>query len=283
MANKHVATGIVGLLRSSSGVASNRGLKNNMKRFLIALTTWLAFLGVAGAPNTVQASPLFDQGYGPDTSGIPPGYSGNQANSFIAPYTLENGQEFAQTFTVGVSGLLSSVNVRIFGDPPTIINNFLDVENVTLAIRSTLTGPDLASVAIPGANIPTSYFNLGGVSVDLTTAGVQVHAGESLAIVMSSTSTNGNVYWVTRGVSDPVLLPTTYAGGSFYYHYAGSPWGNFADGYRVAGQDAGFNTFVDPSLAATPLPAALPLFATGLGALGLLGRRRKRKAAALAV
>jgi hypothetical protein len=34
--------------------------------------------------------------------------------------------------------------------------------------------------------------------------------------------------------------------------------------------------------APTPLPAALPLFATGLGALGLLGWRRKRKAAASA-
>ena len=32
----------------------------------------------------------------------------------------------------------------------------------------------------------------------------------------------------------------------------------------------------------TPLPAALPLFASGLGALGLLGWKRKRKAAALA-
>ncbi len=32
--------------------------------------------------------------------------------------------------------------------------------------------------------------------------------------------------------------------------------------------------------APTPLPAALPLFASGLGALGLLARRRKRKAAA---
>jgi hypothetical protein len=32
---------------------------------------------------------------------------------------------------------------------------------------------------------------------------------------------------------------------------------------------------------ATPLPAALPLFATGLGGLGLLGWRRKRKAQAV--
>jgi hypothetical protein len=32
----------------------------------------------------------------------------------------------------------------------------------------------------------------------------------------------------------------------------------------------------------TPLPAALPLFATGLGAIGLLGWRRKRKAQAVA-
>jgi hypothetical protein len=36
----------------------------------------------------------------------------------------------------------------------------------------------------------------------------------------------------------------------------------------------------DISAQATPLPAALPLFATGLGALGLLGWRRKRKQAA---
>ena len=37
------------------------------------------------------------------------------------------------------------------------------------------------------------------------------------------------------------------------------------------------NAVGTPSPAATPLPATLPLFATGLGALGLLGWRRKRK------
>ena len=33
----------------------------------------------------------------------------------------------------------------------------------------------------------------------------------------------------------------------------------------------------------TPLPAALPLFASGLGAFGLLGSRRRKKSAAAAV
>jgi hypothetical protein len=36
------------------------------------------------------------------------------------------------------------------------------------------------------------------------------------------------------------------------------------------------------SLTATPLPAAFPLFAGGLGVMGLLGRRKKQKAAAVA-
>jgi hypothetical protein len=45
-----------------------------------------------------------------------------------------------------------------------------------------------------------------------------------------------------------------------------------------------FISFADPigTVEATPLPAALPLFATGLGALGLLGWRRKKKTVALA-
>jgi hypothetical protein len=38
----------------------------------------------------------------------------------------------------------------------------------------------------------------------------------------------------------------------------------------------------DLTVATTPIPAALPLFATGLGGLGLLGWRRKRKAQGVA-
>jgi hypothetical protein len=52
--------------------------------------------------------------------------------------------------------------------------------------------------------------------------------------------------------------------------YAYGIGGNFVEAYQLS-------TFPAPSPSATPLPAALPLFAAGLGAMGLLGWRRKRK------
>ena len=47
------------------------------------------------------------------------------------------------------------------------------------------------------------------------------------------------------------------------------------------GSSGGGGSFVWEEVA-TPVPAALPLFATGLGGLSLLGWRRKRRGAALA-
>jgi hypothetical protein len=48
---------------------------------------------------------------------------------------------------------------------------------------------------------------------------------------------------------------------------------SYSDGLLIAPSNA---------IIVTPLPAALPLFATGLGVMGLLGWRRKRKAEAMA-
>jgi hypothetical protein len=51
----------------------------------------------------------------------------------------------------------------------------------------------------------------------------------------------------------------------------------------VEGTNRNGNWALDASASAvTPIPAALPLFATGLGVMGLLGWRRKRKATAAA-
>jgi hypothetical protein len=66
----------------------------------------------------------------------------------------------------------------------------------------------------------------------------------------------------------------TIAGDTYNRHFLFSNCG------VVAGCNAPSGLVVTEtgSVAAVPLPAAFPLFATGLGALGLLGWRRKRKA-----
>jgi hypothetical protein len=75
----------------------------------------------------------------------------------------------------------------------------------------------------------------------------------------------------------------TADGGDTFSFAIGGPVFNLPDGVTFNDPEAFiFNNIYSPpgSVTATPLPGALPLFATGLGALGLLGWRRKRKLAA---
>ena len=72
---------------------------------------------------------------------------------------------------------------------------------------------------------------------------------------------------------------TTIENGTGYWNI----WGNGPNNYTVEELTSdGFSVSEDGTLTsaevgATPLPATLPLFAGGLGALGALGLRRKRK------
>ena len=54
---------------------------------------------------------------------------------------------------------------------------------------------------------------------------------------------------------------------------------NFGNDFNFGANSAQFDPVERTSVSAAPLPGALPLFASGLGALGLLGWWRKRKAA----
>jgi PEP-CTERM motif len=77
-----------------------------------------------------------------------------------------------------------------------------------------------------------------------------------------------------------VEVPDTFTG-EFFGFVSSDP---FKSVLETNGTQGGAETYTLDNLVfsagATPLPGALPLFASGLGALGLLGWRRKRKAAA---
>lgn len=103
-----------------------------------------------------------------------------------------------------------------------------------------------------GGGEGASYFG----SMNIETSGVGANT-----VTIDLTAESGNS-WAN---SAAVLAPTT----------GGTPGGFealVADGENGK-QDGGF---------ATPLPAALPLFISGLGVMGLFGSRRKRNAAAIA-
>jgi len=92
------------------------------------------------------------------------------------------------------------------------------------------------------------------------------------------------------------LLFTSNAGFEYNFYGGGGCCGSAANTTYLSTTDGGVSSGFYPGIPGTltvtdasspedplspvPLPATLPLFASGLGALGLLGWRRKKKAAA---
>jgi len=139
------------------------------------------------------------------------------------------------------------------------------------------------STGIFGLDNLTSHV---GDSVNLGFA----HAGDSLTFVMhnikpgigdlfSDPALNGP--YDGRTVGSQHIYSTRYTATSPIF--GSIPVGVFVGFEDLPFKDSNFNyddltfVFTNVVVAETPVPAALPLFASGLGALGLLGWRRKRR------
>jgi len=133
-------------------------------------------------------------------------------------------------------------------------------------------------------------FNLGNVT-----------AGDVLTfylnVVTGGANNLQNYTLYSNPALNPYVPPVTPPGGVNYKGdnqvYAAAFSGDLAlslpAGVFLAFEDGtGYNYLAEEvvltnvSFTATPLPAALPLFATGIGGLGLFGSRRKRKAQSVA-
>jgi hypothetical protein len=132
-------------------------------------------------------------------------------------------------------------------------------------------------ISAGGGSSGSATYNLGGA----TTYSLLWGSPDAYNTVTFWTGANG-----TGSVIDTLAGPASFTGANVGCYVADTCQGQYASlvtfTASVAGS-IGSVVLADTGEAAfefgtvTPLPAALPLFATGLGALGLLGWRRKRK------
>ena len=131
---------------------------------------------------------------------------------------------------------------------------------------------------------PTGYFSAVGngagyTEVPITGFSSAITSNTYDEMIFLSFWNNGG-----PGFETPDMAYKFY-GGQFYGPMGGEADPSFSadgdnGGWLVGTAATGGYVLTITAATATPLPAALPLFATGVGGLGLLGWRRKRKNAA---
>ena len=194
-----------------------------------AIAAFLVFAGRAAA-TTGQ----LDQSYAP-SSASPGGF-------------IEPSQTPAQVFTAGITGQLTDVGIETW-----LYGSGTPGQPIVLEITTTLnTGAPDPSDVLGTATITGNELTSTPTMITAPVTGnVQVTAGQTYAIIMSSTWSNGGVYYETT---------TDYSNG----YTDGSGWWKFGSGsFSLGSWDWGFETFVQsapaPSPPAPPAPAPAPV------------------------
>lgn len=190
----------------------------------------------------------------------------NVVSSFIFDAAVVDQVSRGQTFTVGLAGELSQVNLEIYKSTNTVVDPTFEILGTTGGV------PDdtkvLYQATIPLSDIPTFDTPPTGAvpmtSVDVSSAGIVVTPGEVLALTLSRNGPGGPPWLLWRqGIGG-------YAGGNSYDSIPpGSPW--TVDG----SYEGGFQTFVSPQ--SVPEPSSVVMLLIGVGCVvGPLRQRVKK-------
>lgn len=245
------------------------------------------------------------------------GYSGASSGSVTCSAGTSSGaaSSAATPGHVGASagavstGLGSTMDAQAFYSDIVVFHNTLNplATTTTVALNVGLTGSLSAGGPVAAASVDIRT-NLNTVEIGRLLASVdttgQPQCSSSFAVGGCSFASLSAGALVSRtievGLDTPVLLTMRIAVGVIASNAGSSANSSFGssldfpigsalfvlpEGVTANAPDSFVtnNIFGPPgTVVATPAPAALPLFVTGLGALGLLGWRKKRKAAALA-
>lgn len=176
--------------------------------------------------------------------------------SFVQSWGLPDTSAYGQTITLGGAETLNSFSFRI-NDLGTAIN-----------FDAYVFGWDGDSTS------GSALFSSNGVTVGasgMNTITINVGALPLLAgqyILFLQATSLGLAYWGTV-TGDP------YNGGSFAFQNNNGDPSKFGNNSWLVGNELAFSYTTD--VTAVPVPAALPLLATGLGALGFAGWRSSKK------
>lgn len=215
-----------------------------MKQHPIFAVT-VALAAMSGA----QAAPVLDQSFVPGPLGI-------QARAGVIGSVVE--YKVFQSFSVGISGVLTSVDVYVESNGTPAQNLVLDVVSTADPLGSALASMSIAPSGVPAAG--------GFLSFDLSAANLAVLAGDLLSIRLSSAQD------FTGNVNEYVAIGDSaggYAGGQ------GQHWSSLG-GFNTPGWDFYFKTWVDDAGGQVPEPSALLLAMVALGAAGAARRHALR-------